>query len=495
LKHWLSCSPAFGERAVPLISPPPPLPPLPLERHSEAAAVSEGVKISINCEALQAPWRWQAGSPPRLWLPLDLLETRLSLKHSTESDGSLRLRWHGQERLVPAARLRTLQDEVGLEVGDLLLQLGGTSQLTPLANGSTGLSLQLPAALLQPLAKQPNSSAPLPAAGSGPQMEQKLMGLGSRRHQLSFVRFDPRRSPYALVPLSRNSMEGLGSLLSLARSQGALAALNGGFFNRIRALPLGGLRDQGDWLSGPILNRGAMAWQRGQMPRFSRVRLDEWLLDGEGKRLALTGLNSGWSQRGLARYTRLWGPVYRPITGGESGVMIDANQVSEILSPEQLNAGVALRQGQTLLVSRGGAPLPLRAGEAVRLERRLSPEQFSDLPYLIQGGPLLLNAGQVVLDGAAENFSPAFMDQRAPRSIVASDADQLWLIAIEGVDDAGPTLVETAELLRQLGLQYALNLDGGSSTNLMVEGRGGITGRGFGAAIHNGLGIVLSPSR
>ena len=49
--------------------------------------------------------------------------------------------------------------------------------------------------------------------------------------------------------------------------------------------------------------------------------------------------------------------------------------------------------------------------------------------------------------------------------------------------------------MQKLGLKQALNLDGGSSTRLMVRNRGQSSGRGFGAAIHNGLGIVLSPNR
>jgi exopolysaccharide biosynthesis protein len=120
---------------------------------------------------------------------------------------------------------------------------------------------------------------------------------------------------------------------------------------------------------------------------------------------------------------------------------------------------------------------------------------MNSMPNLLQAGPLLLNQGQVVLNGAAENFSPAFMEQRAPRSVVAGDGDQVWLIALEGLDNRGPTLAESAELLLQLGLKQALNLDGGSSTALIVEGREGKSGRGIGSAIHNGLGLVVRTNR
>ncbi len=558
----------------------PSLPPQPpaLVISAEASA-SEGLALQLNGEQLQAPWRWEEASPPRLWLPLDLLESRLGVEKERLADGSLKLQWFGRTLLVPSDRQRPLQDEVGMEVGELLRSAGVTARLAPATAGGSSLILELPparfiqlrtgrfnqnprlvldlssATLLQRQGEQllvnlvnPEAAASalrqqgLAAQGSGgrlllpaqglerlslgsparlvldqlpggvppspgreglssplpglsPVLEQRLLPLGGRRYQLSFVRIDPRRGPFALVPLSRNNMEGLSSLAGLARSQGALAALNGGFFNRIRELPLGGLRDQGYWLSGPILNRGAMAWQSGSLPRFGRVRLEEWLSDANGNRWPLGVHNSGYTQRGLGHYNRLWGSVYRPITGGETGLILENGQVSELWSTERMAGGVPLRQGQMLIVARGGFPLPMQVGDALQLNQRLSPDSFTELPFLIQGGPLLLADGQVVLDGSAESFSGAFLNQRAPRSVVGSDGEQLWLIALEGLDDAGPTLAEASELVRQLGLQQALNLDGGSSTSLRVEGSQGSQGRGIGAAIHNGLGIVVRNPR
>jgi hypothetical protein len=67
-------------------------------------------------------------------------------------------------------------------------------------------------------------------------------------------------------------------------------------------------------------------------------------------------------------------------------------------------------------------------------------------------------------------------------------------VTLEGTDDAGPTLTETALALQQLGLRDALNLDGGSSTGLVLGGNQFVKGRGVIGAIHNGLGLVpLAP--
>jgi exopolysaccharide biosynthesis protein len=107
------------------------------------------------------------------------------------------------------------------------------------------------------------------------------------------------------------------------------------------------------------------------------------------------------------------------------------------------------------------------------------------------GGPLLLQDGRVVLDGPLEGFSPAFLSQGAPRTVIGSDGSRLWLITLQGVGDAGPTLAETALLLRDLGLRDALNLDGGSSTGLVMGGAHTVKGRGVAGSVHNGLGLVI----
>ena len=57
----------------------------------------------------------------------------------------------------------------------------------------------------------------------------------------------------------------------------AVVAVNGGFFNRILEVPLGALRCNNQWLSGPILNRGVIAWNNGSTLHFGRLQLQQSL--------------------------------------------------------------------------------------------------------------------------------------------------------------------------------------------------------------------------
>ena len=99
--------------------------------------------------------------------------------------------------------------------------------------------------------------------------------------------------------------------------------------------------------------------------------------------------------------------------------------------------------------------------------------------------------GRVVLNGEAEGFSPSFLRQGAPRTVIGTDGARIWLVTLEGVANPGPTLAQAAILLRSMGLRDALNLDGGSSTGLVMGGSHTVKGRGVAGSVHNGLGLVL----
>ena len=324
----------------------------------------------------------------------------------------------------------------------------------------------------------------------GLKLERRVGRIGSRQVLINSVRLDPRQVPLELRPLNRSDgMQGLSSLSQLARQEQALIAINGGYFNRVNRLPLGAMREQGRWLSGPILNRGAAGWKAGELPRFDRLMLVESIEDSQRQRWSITTVNSGYVQKGLARYTADWGSRYQPITGTEMGVLVRNGVVQQRYEQGAMAPGVPLRESDLLIVARGGVSVPWQNGERLTLQSRPT-SVVGEQPNVLGGGPLLLQNGRVVLNGTAEGFSSGFLSQAAPRTVVASDGKQLWLLTLQGVNNPGPTLMETALLLRQEGLQDALNLDGGSSTGLVLADVHTVKGRGVAAAVHNGLGLV-----
>jgi len=368
------------------------------------------------------------------------------------------------------------------------------SRLLTLANPSR-VVIDLPGEGPEPSLKaEPPRVDPrlLALLGKDLRWDRQVLRLGTLSFKLNRVSLDPRSGPLELQTLSRGGgMEGLSSLTDLAQRADALVAINGGFFNRVRRLPLGALRQQGRWLSGPILNRGAVGWQSRGLPQFGRLQLQEWLLDRQGQRWPVQVVNSGYVQRGISRYTSDWGPWYRALSNGESGLLLRNGTVLQRFDAARLTAGVALAPGDMVLVGRAGTPLPWVEGEPLILDSRPS-DPVGLAANVLGGGPLLLQNGRVVLNGTAEGFSAAFLSQGAPRAVIGSDGLRIALITLEGVEQEGPTLAETALLLQGLGLRDALNLDGGSSTGLVMGGAHTVKGRGVAGAVHNGLGLVPS---
>ena len=320
-------------------------------------------------------------------------------------------------------------------------------------------------------------------------VERRTIRVGVKPLEILRAGGDLPRLGLSLTPLAMaGSQQGLRFLPQLSQPAGALVAVNGGFFNRIKQLPLGALRRNGQWLSGPILNRGVIAWGANRPLAFGRLRLDQALQVDNGRRWGLGFLNSGYVQKGLSRYTSAWGPFYRSLSGREQAILIRAGRVIAQYDNSQLSRGVPLPQGSDLVVARGGAPLPAGTGERARVEMR-SSNNLGEMPNVLGGGPLLIQGGQVVLNGRAEGFSPGFLSQTAPRTVIGQGKGGIWMLAIRGVGSS-PTLLETSLAMQQLGMRDALNLDGGSSTTLVAAGRSLINGSGSPPRIHNGLGLV-----
>jgi len=93
---------------------------------------------------------------------------------------------------------------------------------------------------------------------------------------------------------------------------------------------------------------------------------------------------------------------------------------------------------------------------------------------VLGGFPLLLHQGSRVGDlGVGER--PSFSAARHPRTAVGYDAEEnlLWVIVVDGRQpdhSDGMTLPELARVFEALDVEEAVNLDGGGSTVMVLEG-------------------------
>ena len=245
-------------------------------------------------------------------------------------------------------------------------------------------------------------------------LDQRVVQVGVKRLQLYRAGVQHNTSTLLLRPLApSHAQPGLRYLNQLAQPAKALVAVNGGFFNRVRQLPLGAVRLDNTWLSGPILNRGAIGWDRNGPLMFGRLQLIQEMTVTGRRRWPLGMLNSGYVQRGLSRYTRAWGPTYRALSGEEQALTLREGRVDAVYDQAALVRGVPLPLKGDLIVARGGIALPARVGDGVTINTR-SSNPLGERPQVLGGGPLLLQKGKVVLNGRQEGFSPAFLPCQHP---------------------------------------------------------------------------------
>ncbi|NCJ05606.1 phosphodiester glycosidase family protein [Synechococcales cyanobacterium C] len=327
----------------------------------------------------------------------------------------------------------------------------------------------------------------------GLRWREQMIGVGGRQYPVTWLAVDPRQARLQPIWGNPNALVGLQPLTTIATQSQAAAAINGGYFTRDRQTPLGAIRRNGQWISSPILNRGVIAWnQQGQF-RVGRLALRETLTTASGQTLSVASSDSGYPQRGIARYTRLWGSTYTPILQNEQIITVESDRVTR--QQRAASTAIPIPSNGYLLVLRDVEAPALTAGTQVQHQASPTPGDFSGFSEILGGGPLLIENGRVVLNAEAESFRPPFGTQVAPRSGIAQLGDGTILLAASHnrVGGAGPTLREWAEILRSMGAVQALNLDGGSSTTLFLGGqlidRHPVTA----ARVQNGIGVFITP--
>jgi len=328
---------------------------------------------------------------------------------------------------------------------------------------------------------------------------EQVINIGSSRFVVFSLAVNPRQPGIKIQPIwaSPSTLVGTAPVATLAQQSQAAAAINGGYFNRNNRMPLGAIRQGNRWVSSPILGRGAIAWSDSGDFTFGRLQLQETLMTASGERLPIAALNSGFVQKGIARYTPDWGPTYTPLLKNETLITVVNNQVVRQQQTQGSTAAVPIPRNGYLLALRDVQPgVGLAVGSVLQSQISTSPTHFSQYAHILSAGPLLLQNAQIVLNAGQEQFKPPFDRQFASRSAIGRTASgQILITAVHNrIGGPGPTLQEMAQILRQMGAVDALNLDGGSSTALYLGGQLLDRHPSTAARVHNGIGIFVQPS-
>jgi hypothetical protein len=315
---------------------------------------------------------------------------------------------------------------------------------------------------------------------------------------VSALTLNNQKNALELRPILPNSQTVIGTepLKNIGNNLELLAGINGGFFNRKNQLPLGSIKDNNNWLSSPILNRGVIAWDNLGNFKIDRLKLEEVITINNRERLTNNYLNSGYVQKGIARYTSNWSNSYTTLSDQETIIVVENDKVRDKIVVNKVGEkSVKIPPKSYLLVLRKSPEIAnkFKINDQVKLNTYTSPPELNKYPYIMGAGPLLVLNGQIVLNGEAENFTKAFNDQKASRSAIAvNKKGEVMLVAVHNrIGGPGPTLHEFARILLQMGAVSALNLDGGSSTQIYLGGEIIDRSAATAAKVNNGIGVFL----
>jgi hypothetical protein len=180
---------------------------------------------------------------------------------------------------------------------------------------------------------------------------------------------------------------------------------------------------------------------------------------------------------GRSRVTELW-----KLEGGD--VLAAVN--GDFFTPQGLSVGTEVVGGSVSRVRNrpafawkpGSDPwvgLPVAQGDSLLSLGWLVPRGEGDgVSQVVGGFPLLLDGGTRVGDLRVTDL-PSFSAARHPRTAVGFDpaSGYLWMVVVDGRQEGysdGMTLPELATLFEGLGVTEAVNLDGGGSTVMVVDG-------------------------
>jgi len=270
---------------------------------------------------------------------------------------------------------------------------------------------------------------------------------------------------YEIRPaVASSTLNNKRTVRNIAQNTNSIVAINGGFFKPQTGVPLGTLMINRKLYTGPIYDRVALGiFDNGYT--VGRVQFRGKII-GNGHEIQIDNINQPRMLSSyILIYTRDWG-AYSPASP-QYGVQlrVEGNRITKASAnplsiPEN---GYVIVGPKSKLSALFGAPV-------VDTEISLSPK-WENVRHIISGGPYLVKNGEVFVDMSAQKLQS--IGGRNPRTAIGYTKDNdLILITADGREGSsvGLTLTELAYFMKSLGCVNAINLDGGGSTVMYVNG-------------------------
>jgi hypothetical protein len=302
---------------------------------------------------------------------------------------------------------------------------------------------------------------------------------------------------------------GTETVSSMATRHKAIAAINAGFFrldkSEFAGDPAGILVIDGRLLSESTNDRIALILEpdtKGQLVHFEHLNahIDAFFLRAiDGDSVRLSGIDRERKDDEAVIFDRKFGLKTKTANGGTEIIFTDCKTKFALeetftdckTSEVHENAGNSAIPTKGLILSIG--PKVSDENGAFRLLKQLDDGQgkFGRVTFrqkiqvfdrrvltgkidVTNGVPQLIKNGKIDITWQEEKTTKSFVETRHPRTAVAKLKDGKFLmITVDGRSESsgGISLYDLAAYLLELGATDAMNLDGGGSTTMFLDGK------------------------
>lgn len=269
------------------------------------------------------------------------------------------------------------------------------------------------------------------------------------------------------------------TLSSMAARHGAVAAVNGGFFDGASGNPIGGLVVDGSVQYHADVLRTSVGWTGKGDFTFGYFAPQAAVKVG-GQSFTVDFYNRLPEAGSVALYT----PLYKGDQnfGGLSRVVLEKTGLQDY----QVVEDIAGSENYILVFSneQSGLAGVFGQGDTVGIDFNYG-SNLGAVDHLVTGGPLLVQDGIPVFQAVNEGFRGSVLTHRARTAVGVKDNGNILLVVMEkqkataddedateqAQDSAGLTTDDLAWLMARLGALQAAGLDGGGSSEMWVNGK------------------------
>jgi len=255
------------------------------------------------------------------------------------------------------------------------------------------------------------------------------------------------------------------TITTIAKKNNSIVAINGTFFKPATGVPLGTLMINKKMYTGPIYNRVAMGiFDNGY--DMARIQLNA-SLKSWNKSIKVDNINQPRTLSTLVIvYTPEWGKTAPPIPKYGKELAIKDNKVIE-----SSTSPLSIPEDGYVVVGPAQQLDKIAQEKDLKLEILTMPE-WDNVNHIISGGPYLVKNDKVFIDMTEQNLGS--IGGRNPRTAIGYTGNgNLIIVTVDGREKSsiGMTLTELANFMKSIGCYNAMNLDGGGSTVLYVNGQ------------------------